>query len=84
MSAESIFTFGIPLVRLEGEQQEYLMRVRRGEFSYEFLMEDVEQRVKHLTKIAEESSLPERVDSKNVDELIFSITKTWEQEYKNG
>jgi len=63
ISCENIFTHGEPLVRMEGENLEYLMKIRRGEFPYDKIMEDVEKRSERLKYLYENSNLiPEEVN----------------------
>lgn len=70
ISAEHILTEGSPLVRFEGEQLAYLMKIRRGELTYEAIMEDVEMREAKLKQLYETSTaIPHSVDMDNLDRL---------------
>lgn len=73
MSSESVLLHGEPLVRVEGEQREHLMRIRRGEFTYEEIMQDVEIRKARLEKLFTESKLPEDVDHDKVEKLYKEL-----------
>jgi len=75
MAGESILTQGFPLVRVEGQQKEYLMKVRNGEFEYEHLMADVNDRMKRLDYLYSVSELPEECDFKKVDALYRGLSK---------
>ena len=75
MSGENILTNGCPLVRFEGEQREYLMKIRAGDFKYEELMSEVEIRMKKMESILETSTIPHSVDKDKVDGLYRELTR---------
>ena len=75
ISGENILTQGFPIVRFEGAQREYLMAIRRGEFEYEFLMEEVEKRMKDLEELYKTSNIPNSVNVKKIDELYRELSK---------
>ena len=75
MSGENILTQGFPIVRFEGAQKEFLMEIRAGNFEYDFLMEEVEQRMKRLEELYETSSIPHSVDQKKIAKLYAELTK---------
>lgn len=75
MSGENILAQGFPIVRFEGDQREYLMAIRRGEFKYEFLMEEVEKRMAKLEELYKTSSIPHSVDHKKIEALYRELTK---------
>jgi hypothetical protein len=68
MSCEHIFTHGEPLVRFEGEPLEFLRKIRRGEISYEKIMEFVEAKDATLKELYEKSTvIPQEVDMEKLD-----------------
>ena len=77
MSCESILRSGTPRVRFEGADREFLMDVRRGKFSYEQLMESVEERMRTLEALYESGSgagaIPYEVDRAAIDELFARV-----------
>jgi hypothetical protein len=79
MSAEHIFTHGIPLVRLEGEQLEYLRKIRRGDMTYDKIIEDVNTRDERLKKLYETSTLPEEADMEKLDKLYKYLVEIGEK-----
>ena len=72
-SGKNILEFGFPIVRFEGKKREFLMDIRRNKFSYEYLMELVEQEMKELDELKEKSTLPWGCDVKKVNELYLEI-----------
>lgn len=74
MSGENILTQGFPIVRFEGAQREFLMAIRSGDFEYEFLMGEVEQRMARLEELYKTSSIPNKVDQKKIDKLYRELT----------
>ena len=76
MSGENILRYGFPLVRFEGEQRDYLMKIRAGEFKYEELMAEVEKRMAGLEELYKTSTIPHSVDTKKIESLYREIS-TW-------
>lgn len=74
ISGENILRNGFPLVRFEGEQKEYLMKIRRGEFKYECLMKEVEDRMKGLEDLCKVSTIPHSVDHKKIEGLYRELS----------
>ncbi|MFA7219491.1 MAG: nucleotidyltransferase domain-containing protein [Synergistaceae bacterium] len=81
MASENILTIGEPTVRFEGEKLEFLMKIRRGEFEYEELMEHVDLLDKKLEDLHKKSTLPERVDEVRMDKLYRHLMKNGEKLY---
>lgn len=73
ISGENILTHGFPLVRFEGEQRDYLMSIRRGEFKYDELMEEVERRMAKLEELYETSSIPHSVNIPKIEKLYREL-----------
>jgi len=74
MSGESILTKGYPIVRFEGEQREYLMKIRRSEMDYDDLMEEVERRMANLEALYKNSdAIPNKVNMKKINELYMEL-----------
>ena len=70
MSGESILTTGAPIVRFEGEQLAYLMKIRSGEMDYDVLMEEVERRMQKLDELYKNSSvIPHSVNMNKLSDL---------------
>ena len=74
ISGENILTQGFPIVRFEGAQREYLMAIRRGEFEYDFLMEEVEKRMARLEELYKTSTIPHSVDMKKIEKLYLELS----------
>jgi len=74
ISGENILRNGFPIVRFEGEQREYLMKIRRGEFQYEELMAEVEKRMAGLEELYKTSTIPHSVDVKKIEELYRELS----------
>lgn len=53
----------------------YLMKIRNGEVPFEELMEKFEIQRKDLSEIAAKSNLPQRVDSKWIEDISIQIIK---------
>ena len=70
MSSESILTTGEPLVRVTGENREYLMNIRNGKYSYEEVMAKVEEKNLLLENLLKTSTIPEHVDMDKLDALF--------------
>lgn len=75
LSCENILRYGYPIVRFEGEIREFLMKIRRGEFTYEEIMEKVEEKRKLLSELLKTSSLPDNVNMEEIDALYRNLSK---------
>jgi predicted nucleotidyltransferase len=75
MSGEHFLTYGEPIVRFGGEPREYLMRIRRGEFSYNTIMADVEAKMKTLDDLYKTSSLPHSVNYGRIERLYRDLAQ---------
>jgi len=75
ISGEHILTHGYPIVRFEGEQKDYLMKIRAGEFKYEELMTEVERRMADLEKLYNTSSIPHSVNVGKIEELYRELSE---------
>lgn len=75
ISGEHILTHGCPIVRFEGEQRDYLMKIRAGEFKYEELMAEVEQRMAKLEELYKTSTIPHSVDVGAIEKLYRELSK---------
>lgn len=74
ISGENILMHGFPLVRFEGEQRDYLMKIRAGEFKYEELMAEVEKRMANLEELYKTSTIPHSVNINKIEKLYRELT----------
>ncbi len=75
ISGENILTKGYPIVRFEGEQRNYLMKIRAGEFKYEELMAEVERRMANLENLYNTSGIPHSVNVGKIEELYRELAE---------
>jgi predicted nucleotidyltransferase len=73
MSGKSILENGVPIIRFEGEQLQFLKDIRAGKYKYEELIIDVEKRMENLKTIYETSTLPHSPDKQKIDDLYREI-----------
>jgi hypothetical protein len=73
MSGKSILETGMPIVRFEGEQLQFLKDIRAGKYQYDELMTDVEKRMIDLKTLYETSTLPHSPDKQKIDDLYREI-----------
>jgi len=75
MSGEHVLVQGFPIVRFEGSDRDYLMRIRSGELEYEEIMAEVEERMARLEKLYKTSEvIPNSVNIKKIDKLYRELT----------
>lgn len=60
-------------INVRRNNREELLSIRRGEYSYETLLREAEEKIKKLEDVYETSSLPEEVDKKIVEKLLLEI-----------
>jgi hypothetical protein len=64
-------------INIRRSNREELLSIRRGEYEYDKLVEDALAKIKKMDTVYENSSLPEDVDSKFVEDVLLSIRKQW-------
>lgn len=79
MAAEAIVTEGRPRVRLHGADRAFLLQVRAGAFAWQELVERAEAKVADLVALVDASPLPAAPDAAFVDQLLRTVTQSWEQ-----
>ena len=67
--------YGNIIVRRPEDHIKLLMSIRRGELEYENILSIAENKIIMLDKIYEESDLPNKVNKKNVNDLLIKIRK---------
>ncbi len=75
LSGESILQNGYPIVRFAGEQLDFLMKIRAGQFSYDYLIDEAESKVQALKALHDNCSLPADSDKGKAEELLKEITE---------
>lgn len=79
MSGESILRNGRPLVRVDGEQRELLLSIRKGKYRYDELIDMAETIAERCTDECALSHLQPSVDPSLPERLLRDITTAWEQ-----
>lgn len=69
LCAESIAKTGVPIVRFEGEQRDYLMSIRQGKVSYEDILAKAEGMVEDLKVLFDKSSIKNSADIKTINKF---------------
>jgi hypothetical protein len=64
-------------INVRRQNREQLLAIRRGEYSYDKLIDEANEKIALMDKVYETSSLPEEVDSKLVENLLLEIRKEW-------
>ena len=62
-------------INVRRNNRDQLLSIRRGEYSYETLIDEANQKIELLDKVYETSSLPEEVDQKLVEKILLEIRK---------
>jgi len=68
-------------VRVHREDREFLLRIRRGEFEYDDLMQMVEEKMQKIDDLYQKSDLQDEPDPAKAEQLLVQIR---EQFYKNA
>jgi hypothetical protein len=72
-SGRHILETGEPLVRFSGDKLQYLRDVRAGKFTYEELMQSIEDQMEDLKTVRDKSELPEKVNMKQINKLYEEL-----------
>jgi uncharacterized protein len=73
-SGKSIMEGNGPIVRFEGTKLAILKDIRAGSYSYEYLMDMVENEMASLEAMKDESTLPRKVNSKAIEDLYRKLS----------
>lgn len=71
-------------INVKRSDREKLLSIRKGEYSYDELVKESEDKIKQLDKIYDESNLPEKIDGKIVDNLLTEIRKSFINNYNEN
>jgi hypothetical protein len=75
-SGQNILEFGVPLVKFEGAQREFLLDIRAGKFSYEYLIDLAEKEMARLEDLKKHCKLPHGANVNKINELFQQIVST--------
>ena len=81
LSGENILRHGVPLVRFESNQLQLLLDIKSGQFAYDDLIRMADERFAQFSALLETSTLPESVETREIDTLLREVTGEWEAEY---
>lgn len=62
-------------VEVRRSNRETLLKIRRGEFDYEKLVQEAEEKMQRMDLAFEKTDLPEKVDQSTVNQLLLEIRK---------
>ncbi|MCU0430187.1 MAG: nucleotidyltransferase domain-containing protein [Cytophagaceae bacterium] len=57
--------------------RDFLLKIRRGEFGYEYLLQLAEEKMSSMNELFDKSDLPEEPDWQKAEELLWSIRNKW-------
>jgi len=63
------------IVRRPDEERKTLMAIRKGEYDYDKLLEEAEDKIAGLDEMFDNSNLPDKVDREFMDNLLVTIRK---------
>lgn len=75
--ANEVATKGELNVRRPPEEIEILMKIRRGEYDLDELLEKAEEMISGIDEMFDNSSLPENIDSEFLKDVFFKARKYW-------
>jgi len=73
LSGINILRAGEPIIRFEGEAQQFLRDIRAGKFTYDYLIEYAEKREKELDSLYETSTLRHEPDDEAINKLYLEL-----------
>ena len=74
--AKSIAETGVPKVRFDGDDRDYLMSIRRGEHSYGEILEKANELMDGMDGMFEKSSLPKSSDFNAINDWYIGLMKS--------
>ncbi|WP_343747243.1 nucleotidyltransferase domain-containing protein [Fluviicola sp.] len=76
--AEEIAREGV--LHVKRQDRDFLMRIREGQFEYEDLLQQAEEKVQLIEELFEKSTLPDEPDLKKLEELLIDVRDAY---YRN-
>ena len=73
MCSKQIALEGIPLVRFEGKDREFLLEVKTCKHDYDYLLKMSEDLMEEVKVLFEQSSLPKTADMKKINQLYLEL-----------
>jgi hypothetical protein len=64
-------------INIRRKNREELLSIRRGEYDYDKLVEEAENKIKRMDDVFEESGLPKTIDRDFLDVLLIKIRKEY-------
>lgn len=64
-------------INVRRKNREELLSIRRGEYDYNFLVDEAEKKIKIMDAIFQDSELPEAIDKKFLNDLLLKIRKNF-------
>ena len=64
-------------INIKRPNRDQLLSIRRGEYDYELLVEEAEEKIKKMDAIFDSSDLPKELDPSFVDSLLISIRRKY-------
>jgi hypothetical protein len=64
-------------INIRRNNREELLSIRRGEYDYDKLVEDAENKIKRMDDVFESSALPRAIDRVFLDDLLIKIRKQY-------
>ena len=80
-SAKKLLTEGEPKTRFSGADLDYLLSIRRGDFSYDLLIERAAKLTEELETLTDCAPLPESPDLPLINQLLCDVTQQWERDH---
>ena len=62
-------------INVRRENREQLLAIRRGEYSYDTIIEEAESKIKLMDEVYDNSSLPEKVDFELINSILLKMRK---------
>lgn len=81
LSGIHILEYGEPLVRFQGEQLAFLMKILAGQFSFPELCERADAMIADIQSAKRVSPLRAEVEAEKVDRILCQMTEQWEADH---
>lgn len=64
-------------IQVRRANREALLRIKKGEFSYEELVGKAEEKLQEIEQVFERSNLPEKPDMNRINQLLVEMRQEW-------
>jgi hypothetical protein len=64
-------------IRVRRPNRDFLLAIRKGEFEYDDLLRQAEEKIVNIQQLYQKTKLPLKPDTKKIEEILRTIREEW-------